>query len=241
MNAAMIVLATKSATGTEVGQEDLTYASLAGTPVISRTLQLIDEISLIATTVLVVDETDRGTANRLVSSLSLRKLGQVIVGGATRTDSEMAGLIALADEISAGRIDVIGFHEANRPFINEQVLSLTLERAERLGGAVPCSPLEGPVYRDGLSSEVEADDTRGEIVAVQAPQAFRAKEVFEAYRLAELERFSGQDPSQVVEHFGTCEIAIVPAYSKNIKLVTHDDMRFAELVVADWSRQHPDH
>ena len=89
---------------------------------------------------------------------------EVVLGGATRTASELAGLAALAD-----RPDLIAIHDGARPLVPAELVSNVLHTAAEVGGAVPILALTPAlITRDGLGPVKRMG-------VAQTPQAFRAR------------------------------------------------------------------
>ena len=101
-------------------------------------------------------------------------LGDVIVvaGGPTRTQSEMAGLAALPDEIA-----LIGIHDGARPLVSRPLIELLFETAAKVGGAVPVLEPSRPLVRRSNLGPVPA-------AVAQTPQVFRGPALQAAYRMA---------------------------------------------------------
>ncbi len=67
------------------------------------------------------------------------------------------------------------------------------------------------------------------LYAAQTPQAFRAKLVLDAHRLAAGDGFKGTDTASVVEHFGHA-VAVLEGSPDNLKITTRADLLRAEQV-----------
>ncbi len=70
---------------------------------------------------------------------------------------------------------------------------------------------------------------------VQTPQAFRATELIEAYRLAEIAGFEGFDTAETVERFSELDVRIVDGEEDNLKITLPGDLARAEAIAV--SRQ----
>ena len=74
------------------------------------------------------------------------------------------------------------------------------------------------------------------VVAVQTPQAFRARPLLEAYRLAEADGFVGTDTASCMERYTDVPVLCVDGDAGNIKITFPEDLFLAErlLAKADW-------
>jgi len=137
----------------------------------------------------------------------------VVPGGPTRTQSEMAGLAALPDEV-----ELIGIHDGARPLVSPGLIGLLFDTAAGVGGAVPVlRPFRPLVRRSDLGP------VPGAAVA-QTPQVFRAPVLLKAYRAAAASGFEGHDTADVVRAFSDVTIAAVDGEPGNIKVTYPSDL-----------------
>jgi 2-C-methyl-D-erythritol 4-phosphate cytidylyltransferase len=148
----------------------------------------------------------------------------VVEGGATRSSSVRRGLEAVPDST-----DVVIVHDAARPLASAQLFAAVIEPL--LG--------EGSVHPDGVICAVAVRDTlkrldhdgvtvactldRSELVAVQTPQAFRAKALRRAHALGE----DATDDAALVERLGGV-VHVVAGEPRNLKLTVPEDLVVAE-------------
>jgi 2-C-methyl-D-erythritol 4-phosphate cytidylyltransferase len=144
----------------------------------------------------------------------------VVVGGATRTQSEMAGLAAVGD------IDLIGIHDAARPLVKPEMINRLFEAAESSGGAVPLVSYEQLVIDKKTHRAVPG------VFGAQTPQVFRGGELKVAYVRADEEGFDGHDTVEVMERFSDVQIAAVTGDPDNLKVTYPGDL---DRVRAAWS------
>ena len=139
---------------------------------------------------------------------------QVVAGGASRSDSVRAGL----DAVPAGA-GVIVVHDAARPLATASMFAAVIA-AVRAGadGAITAVPVIDTVKRVRGDDVVETLD-RGELVAVQTPQAFRAS----VLRAAHADGADATDDAALIERAGG-RVVIVDGDVRNGKLTTMDDL-----------------
>jgi 2-C-methyl-D-erythritol 4-phosphate cytidylyltransferase len=73
----------------------------------------------------------------------------------------------------------------------------------------------------------------GPLVRVQTPQAFRARPLLDAYRLAQLEEFEGTDTSSCLERFTDVGVRTFPGTSTNLKVTYPQDVLVAARLLRD--------
>jgi len=140
----------------------------------------------------------------------------VVPGGATRSASVRAGLAAVPDDAA-----VILVHDAARPVPVPGVWQRVRAAIEAgADAAVPAVPVSDTL-RDLAGGTVD----RSRLVAVQTPQAFRAR----ALRAAHAGAPDGTDDASLVEAAGG-RVVVVDGDPANIKITTPVDLSLAELL-----------
>jgi 2-C-methyl-D-erythritol 4-phosphate cytidylyltransferase len=141
-------------------------------------------------------------------------------GGATRTQSEIAGLAAVDEDVS-----LVGIHDAARPVVDASTINQLFTTAESHGGAVPLLGYERLIVHRETGRPLSG------IHGAQTPQVFRAPELLAAYRLAASEGFEGHDTVEVMERFSDVRIVPVEGSAANIKVTfPHDVDQLSDLL-----------
>jgi 2-C-methyl-D-erythritol 4-phosphate cytidylyltransferase len=197
----MIIVAAGSST--RFGSEKL-LTEVGGTPLIAHTVAAI--MPVVDHCVLVVRDDQIGRLTAL-------ELGvDIVAGGATRTESETAGLSALPPS------RLIGIHDGARPAIGPSLIEQLFEAASRHGGAVPGLAPRGPLIERESLKPVEG------AIAVQTPQVFWGPELKSAYEAANRSGFTGYDTADVVHNFTNLEVVVIPGDPDNIKVTYPEDL-----------------
>ena len=147
-------------------------------------------------------------------ALGSRDVGELIIGGAERSDSVRAGLNAI-------EADVVLVHDAARPFCPHDVIDRLLDALPTADGAVPVLPIADTLARSGelLGESVE----RAGLVRVQTPQAFRLGPLGDSYA-----QWSGGNASD--------ESTVARAAGHRVAVVEGDPMLEKLTHPADWER-----
>jgi 2-C-methyl-D-erythritol 4-phosphate cytidylyltransferase len=223
--AAVVVLAAGS--GSRVGHDlNKVLLPLGGKPVFAWSLETAAGSPSVARVILVVAERDRSLDE--VVAVASRLDAEIVVGGDTRHESERLALESLAADIEGGRLDVVVMHDAARPLATADLLATVIATAHRRGGAVPVRPQPSVIAAD----DRDRGSVRGEFVAVQTPQAFRAGPLLTAYRAAHAQHFVGTDTASCVEAFTDLEVVGVPGPADNIKVTFADDLAVVERLMS---------
>lgn len=137
-----------------------------------------------------------------------------VAGGATRSESVRAGLAAVPE--SAG---IVVIHDAARPLASGALFASVVDAvAAGADGAVPGIPVVDTLKRVEGGRIVQTVDREG-MVAVQTPQAFRARSLRAAHAAAG----DATDDAALVESMGGT-VVVVPGETRNLKLTTPDDL-----------------
>src|SRR5919202_5418887 len=130
--------------GSGVGADvNKVYLPLAGRRVVSWSLLWAAQVEDVGTFVLVVRPEDAELAEDVLRREAPGLDVRMVVGGATRHESEDAALVHLAPAVEAGEIDVVALHDGARPLAGPALFRSVVATAQAVGGAVPALPATG--------------------------------------------------------------------------------------------------
>lgn len=213
--AAVVVLA--GGVGARVGAGvNKALLSIAGTPVIAHSVRVALDASP-SRVVVVVRPEDREALSAAIQPVLGAEEVWIVDGGIERHDSEWNALRALTPSIESGEIDVVAIHDAARPLAPVALFREVVAAARAHGGAIPTVPVDHVIGTD-----------HAKLVAVQTPQAFRARDLLEAYGRADAAGFRGTDTASCIERFTDLTIVGVPSTPANLKVTYAEDLVVAE-------------
>ncbi len=225
-----VVLA--SGAGTRVGAAtNKVYLPLAGRCVVSWSLNAFAQVPGIDTLVLVTRPVDAEFVERVLRDEVSADV-EVVHGGRTRQESELAALRHLRERIETGAIDTVLLHDGARPLVSTGLIAEVLRVAREHGGALPglrADDIAAIADDTGDTVTSPGEDT---LVRAQTPQGFHAAPLLEVYERAEAEGFVGTDTASCVERFGGLPVRWVPGEEHNIKITYPHDLALAERVLA---------
>ena len=155
------------------------------------------------------------------AALSGLPVGELIEGGAERSDSVLNGLMAIAE----GTVLV---HDAARPFCPTDVIDRLLGALEGCDGAVPVLAVADTLAK-GSGGVLDEPVERKQLFRVQTPQAFHVEDLIYAYE--EAGRKSATDESTVMLTAGL-KVATVEGDAMLEKLTTPADWSRAEAILS---------
>ena len=148
----------------------------------------------------------------------------IVVGGPERSDSVRAGLAAVPDST-----EIIVVHDAARPLATFALFGeVVMTVREGADGAVPGIRPVDTIKQVDESGVVGATLDRGELRAVQTPQAFRADILRRAHQSGE----RATDDAALVEALGG-KVVVVLGDLQNIKITHEADLAYAAQLLSD--------
>jgi 2-C-methyl-D-erythritol 4-phosphate cytidylyltransferase len=218
--AAAVLLAAGS--GTRVGADvNKVLLPVDGVPMLARSVRTVLDVGEVHRVVLVVRPGDRPAVSEAVAPhLGSHDLW-VVDGGDQRHDSEWSALRTLAAEIEDLELDVVAIHDAARPLAPAALWRRVIAAAAEHGGALPVVPTPRLSRRDGTLAGRD-------LVGVQTPQAFAARELLGAYRQAAADGFVGTDTAACLERYTEVSVVGVPSTAANLKVTFPEDVTVAE-------------
>ncbi|WP_139977547.1 IspD/TarI family cytidylyltransferase [Nocardioides litoris] len=219
MSAAVVVLGAGSGTRVGAGVNKV-LLPLAGLPVLAWSVRTALGLAEVSRLVVVVRDGEQDAVGAaLAPHLGDREV-RVVVGGASRHESEQAALEALRADVESGEVDVVAVHDGARPLASPALFSAVLAVAREHGGAIPVVPLPPLLGPDGVLRDG---------VGVQTPQAFAAGPLLAAYDAAARDGFGGTDTAACLERYRP-EVRVVAVTSSpvNLKVTWPHDLALAE-------------
>lgn len=220
---AVVVLAAGS--GARFGNPtNKVWLPLSGRRIISRSLANATKSFKNARTILVIHPDDEAIAKEVLNREVPQLKVELVHGGDTRHESEYHALMHLRTAIEKNEIEVVLIHDGARPLATPALFKEIAERAKNNGGAIPTITVNPAELDSPIDSQV---------VRVQTPQGFLAKELLSAYLSAAEDRFTGTDTGACVErYFPGLKTVAVTADPTNVKITYPQDLVIAEHVLA---------
>ena len=199
------------------------FLDLGGTPVLYVTLQKFSGCRRICQVILCLHGEDYARREVLLAAKAPIEITDVVLGGASRTDSVANALGALKEGVA-----VVLIHDAVRPFVSPRVIEGVIEAAERHGAAIAAAPVKDTIKRVEGGLVLETVPREGLFLA-QTPQGFRREVIEELYRGRGAKDFT--DDAILAEESGR-HVAVVESDYENFKITTAQDMAIARAMVS---------
>ncbi|MDF1544934.1 MAG: 2-C-methyl-D-erythritol 4-phosphate cytidylyltransferase [bacterium] len=227
-NAAIIVAAGSSIRlGGKVPKQ---FREVCGRPLLSWTISRFEEADSIDTIVVVVsDEYQLFTSEKVVDPYGFSKVSKVVVGGESRQESVLRGLEALPLVTK-----LVAIHDGARPLIRPEDIAQVMKGAETDRAAIVAIPMHDTVKRAEQGFVIATLD-RSRLYRAQTPQAFQYDLIIGAHRGASSgavdEALAATDDADLIERLGF-KVKIVEPGSNNMKVTSGDDLMIVESLIS---------
>jgi len=207
------------------GDRPKQYQPIGGRPMIEHTLERLAAHPLVAGLVVAIAADDRHfSATDTIGG----KPALVTVGGGERSDSVLAGLLALP--ASVGERDFVLVHDAARPCVRAADIARLIELAGQGEGGLLGAPLRDTLKRADAACHSIATEPREGRWRAFTPQMFRRGPLVRALRLAGEDGIVVSDEAMAMERFGVAPL-LVEGAEDNIKVTTPADFALAEFLL----------
>ncbi|WP_448100934.1 2-C-methyl-D-erythritol 4-phosphate cytidylyltransferase [Luteibacter jiangsuensis] len=207
------------------GDRPKQYQPIGGRPMIEHTLERLAAHPLIAGLVVAIAADDRHFAS--TDTIGGKPL-LVTVGGGERSDSVLAGLLALP--ASVGERDFVLVHDAARPCVRAADIARLVELAGEGEGGLLGAPLRDTLKRADAACHSIATEPREGRWRAFTPQMFRRGPLVRALRLAGEDGIVVSDEAMAMERYGVAPL-LVEGSEDNIKVTTPADFALAEFLL----------
>ena len=204
--------------------EDKLFLPLDGKPLLAMTLCALEQCEAVDEIVVVTRLESLDRIGALREEYGFSKVKKMILGGSCRTESSLAGALAVS-----GGASLIGIHDGARPFVTEKVVNDAVHLASGTHAAAPALPLKDTV-KVAQNGVVTATPDRSTLYAIQTPQVFRAELIRAALTKAVRAGISYSDDCGAMEALG-CPIHLSEGDEDNIKITTPADLYLARAIL----------
>ena len=147
----------------------------------------------------------------LCREYEIRKVAEIVGGGATRLESGLIGADAAED------CGYIAIHDGARPLVTPELIERVFAKAKEHSAAIPGVPGTDTVKRVEKKLTAKGTPPRDELVAVQTPQIFDADLLRGALHRAAASGGEFTDDASAVEAMGM-SVYVAEGDVKNIKI-----------------------
>ena len=208
--------------------EDKLFMDLAGMPVLARTLEALSQCSFVDEIVLVTREESLQRCADLCKARGFDKVNKVVIGGASRSESVLRGLVEIRRDAK-----LVLIHDGARPLVTEDLVRRVMHTAALYKCAAPAVPLTDTV-KESEGETVVRTLERDRLSAIQTPQGFVPEIIKAALTKGLREKKEFTDDCAAVEAMGI-PVRLTEGSAENIKITRPLDLQTAELYLKNRS------
>jgi 2-C-methyl-D-erythritol 4-phosphate cytidylyltransferase len=198
---------------------------LAGRPMISWCLVALEASQRVLSAVIAAPPGHEREIEATAGEVLRQTPFTVTTGGQSRSESVSHAISAIEEP------DDLVIHDAARPLTAPELFDRCVERRDHWGceGVVAAARAVDTIKEADAGGRVIATLERGTLWVVQTPQVFQPAALIRALSEGDLTRAT--DDAQLVEAVGG-DIRVVEAPRHNIKVTNEQDLRIAEMMLA---------
>ena len=202
------------------------FLNLHGKPILIYTIELFEEHPLVDAVVCVCIEGWIPRLRAMLEKHDIRKVVDVVPGGATGQESIFRGLCAAEAYVrgldASGARHVVMIHDGVRPLIDEATITANIQKVEECGSCITCAPAIETVIIGECDGSIDIPPRKNCMMA-RAPQSFWLDEILAAHRKSIDEGHTAFiDSCSMMHHYGY-SLATVTGPMENIKITTPTD------------------
>ncbi len=211
------------------GEVPKAYLSIAGRPLVLRTLDRMFSSQAVKNVVLVVAAVELTRCETMLrADPALQDRAWLLqVGGATRQQSAKRGLEKVSSDT-----DIVIIHDGARPFVSTDLIDRCVETAPIKGAVVPGLPASDTIKVVSDDRWIRRTPERGTLWEIQTPQVFERELIVAAHERAEKDRAEVTDDAMVVERIGK-PVFVLDGEKTNFKITVPEDVWLAETLIRE--------
>jgi len=204
--------------------EDKLFIHVCGKPILAHTIDIFQRNSMVSEIIIVTREDRIAVVGELCGTYSFDKVSKIMIGGPTRLESVLNGVMAVSKSAK-----LIAIHDGARPCVSETVVNGTIEAAAKFSAAAPAVKASSTIkkVKNGI---VVSTAERDSLFEIQTPQVFKADIIKSALTSALGKSIEMTDDCMAVELIGV-PIHTTEGSRNNIKITTREDIAVVEALL----------
>lgn len=207
-----------------MGFDKLSYL-LDGKPVLVRAILAFEQVPQVEEIVVVTREDRLEDVAALCHDSGAKKVSAVVCGGKTRTESALAGVMALKKDCHLTAV-----HDGARPLVSKELIEACINKASVQYAAIPVLKSTDTLREVDEKGTLIGTCDRDRVVRVQTPQVFQTELIKGALSDAVMRGLEFTDDATAVERLGV-RIQTAEGEEENLKLTTPQDIALAEEIL----------
>jgi 2-C-methyl-D-erythritol 4-phosphate cytidylyltransferase / 2-C-methyl-D-erythritol 2,4-cyclodiphosphate synthase len=196
------------------------YRPLGGGSAVARSVEVMLAVPDIELVQVVIGAADQAFYAAALGQAPEGRLLAPVLGGATRQQSALHGLLALE---AHGPARVL-IHDAARPFVTADIIARVLAALAHSPAAIPALPVTDALKRADAAGRIAQSVDRTGLWRAQTPQGFAFSPILAAHRAAAAAGEVALSDDAAVAEWAGLPVALVPGGEHNLKLTTPEDL-----------------
>ncbi len=155
------------------------------------------------------------------SQFTLTKFKGIVIGGETRQQSSLKGLIEIAK--TASDDDIVLIHDAARPLVTDKIITENISCVKANGACVTAIKSTDTIIQSIDGKTINSTPKRSEMFSAQTPQSFKLGTILNAHETLANAKDVTDDASLLLKL--DIPVLIVDGDIKNLKLTTEEDFK----------------
>lgn len=198
------------------------FINVYGKPIIIHTLEIFENHEQIDAIVVACLAEWIPYLKELLEKFNIRKVRQIVPGGASGQESIYNGLAA-AEEIAGSEESIVLIHDGVRPLIHDKTITDNIASVKAHGSAITSVTVKETVLVVAGDNSIESVPRREDTRLARAPQSFYLSDIISAHRRAQQEnKLDFIDSCSMMQYYGK-KLYLIDGPQENIKITTPDD------------------
>lgn len=198
---------------------------LAGKEIVVRSMLAFEACGNIHEIVIVCRDGEQSIYEDYKERYGITKLTRVTVGGASRSDSALAGFEAISKASK-----YVAIHDAARCLIATEDIERTVHAAYTFGAATAATKATDTIKLSDNNGFIESTIDREKVFLAQTPQVFSRNIYMTAAYAAKRDGVGATDDNALVERMGF-KVKLIETTSPNIKVTHAEDLIYAASIL----------
>lgn len=201
-------------------------------PVVARTIMAFDECEYIDEIIVVAKEEEFYLYQEFQKLYKFKKFVRIVSGGKTRQESVRNGFSVISKNAR-----FVAIHDGARCLITKEQIERVCAAAYKIGAASAATrAVDSVKVSSGKDLLIDSSANRNHIWLAQTPQVFKT-EIYElALQKAATDHLEVTDDNSLVENLGA-DIKLVECGKTNLKITTPDDIPLALAILRSREEQ----
>ena len=199
---------------------DKQFLSVAGVPVIARTLMSFERSPDVSRIILVTREQSIKDMQIIADKYFISKLSDIVKGGDSRAQSVACGIERLKKDEEKVLVS-----DGARIFVTPKMISDCVEALKKHDGCL-CALKVSDTVKSAFEGQVKKTVDRNGLYLAQTPQGITVSLYKKAMESGDMSAFT--DDASVLESVGG-DVVIVEGNKRNIKITTPEDIELAKI------------